>query len=83
MQLEKVEKSFTVYRPLPRPFIPSFNHIDLLTYYFIMNMISFVIVCVCHCVSVPVTIGSHSMYDTSTIGTRSVVKEKSTLEGNI
>jgi len=46
MQLEKLEKSLTVYRPLARPFIPSFNHVDLLTYYFIMNMVWFVIVCV-------------------------------------
>ena len=73
MQLEELEKSFTVYRP----------HFDLLTYDFIINMVWFVIVCMCHCVSVPVTIGFHSMYDISTIGTRSVVKQKFTLEGNI
>ena len=51
MQLEKLEKSFTVYRSLLRPFIPIINHINLLTYYFIMNMVWLVIVCMCQCTS--------------------------------
>ena len=30
---------------------PSFNHIDLLANYFIMNMVWFVIMCICQCTS--------------------------------
>jgi len=47
MQLEKLEIHSQCTDLCRGHSSPSFNHINLLTYYFIMNMVWFVIVCMC------------------------------------